>query len=113
MNLFYSSLIDAWGSTIWPTCQRLVEEYIAKPIRGMIQIGSGLLLVIPDLVDAAKLALVSQMPTEARCRVQEGIDRIAAGWMLVRVPVVVLALVLAFGWDGLVLAISAGSLIPA
>lgn len=113
MNLFCSSLMDAWRTTIWPTCRHLVQEYLAKPIRGMIQIGSGLLLVLPDLVDAAKLALVSQMPADARRRVRQGFDRIARGWAEVRVPLVVLVLVVAFGWDGLLLAISVASLMPA
>lgn len=112
MNPIFTRLIDAWRTTIRPTCRYLVERYVFAPVLGMIDIGSWLMLAVPDLVEAVRLAIVSQMSVEDRCRVERGISRIVRGWALVRMPLLVLVLIVAFGWDGLLLAISVGSLMP-
>jgi hypothetical protein len=107
------NLFDAWRTTIWPTCQRLVQQYVFAPLGGIIDIASGLMLAVPEAVDATKRAIIGQMSTEARCRVHHGINLIVRGWALVQMPLLVLVLVVAFGWDGLLVAISIGSLMPA
>jgi hypothetical protein len=109
VKLICSSLLNAWRTTIWPTCQHLIGQYIVAPVRGMIDIAKGLLLAVPELADG----LMRNLSPDARCRVQQGINLIVRGWSAVQVPLVVVVLVIAFGWDGLVLAISIGSVMPA
>ncbi|OAI54616.1 hypothetical protein AYO44_14630 [Planctomycetaceae bacterium SCGC AG-212-F19] len=110
MNVICMSVIDAWRKRLWPTCQFLFDECIAKPVRGVIEIGKGLILAEPDLADALTQAIASKLSPQARDRVQQGFDHIATGWVLVRVPLVVLVLIAVWGWKGLV-GIGVGSLL--
>lgn len=105
MKLICSSLLDAWRNTIWPTCRHLFEQYVAAPIRGMIDIAEGLLLAVPELAEG----VLSTLSPDARFRIQQGINLIVRGWAAVQMPLLVLVLIAIFGWDGLMMAISVGT----
>jgi hypothetical protein len=108
VNWILTRLLDAWRNTVWPTCQWLFEQCVARPVRGLIDIASGLLQAVPAVTEA----MTSDLSLEACCRIQQGVDQIARGWSLVQMPLALLVLVVGFGWEGLVLAVSVGSLLP-
>ena len=106
-------LKKVWQNKVWPVCQHLFEGLIHRPFLGLVEIGRGLGLAVPELATAIKEAIEEQLSPAGRARVMEGMERLVNGWLQVRWALAVAVLVVVWGWTGLVLAVGVGSLMAA
>jgi hypothetical protein len=96
-----------WRNYVQPTSRLLFRELIHKPICGVVAIGTGLLLAVPELVAAGRHVLEGNLSADAHDRLREGLERIVNGWRLVRCLLVELVLFAIFGWSSVVVTIAA------
>jgi hypothetical protein len=101
-------VIRIWRDHIWPACKLLFIEFVKKPFRGLVEIAKGLYLAVPELANALREAVDSHLSFEARAKVQEGLERIAKGWMLLRWPLTICVMIIGLGWYGVALIITMG-----
>jgi hypothetical protein len=79
----------------------LTEHFVLKPGQGLLDVGLGLALAAPEIAQAVVQAVDRQLSFSSRVRVRSGLAKIQNGWLLLRWPLLALALVIIAGWYGL------------
>jgi hypothetical protein len=77
------------------------EHFVLKPGQGLLDVGLGLALAAPEIAQAVVQAVDRQLSFSSRAKVRSGLAKIQTGWLLLRWPLLALALVIIAGWYGL------------
>lgn len=87
-----------WQQVVLPVCQRLKEELLDKPLDALDEIGDGLKLAIPELVQAVKATVAGKLSPAGQARLKAGLDQLIRGVLRLRWHLLLLVLLLVFGW---------------
>jgi hypothetical protein len=99
---YCNSLIALWHDTALKILSFLADKFIVQPGQGLLDVGLGLALAAPEIAQAVVQAVDRQLSFSSRAKVRDGVAKIQSGWLLLRWPLLAVALIFICGWYGII-----------